>query len=111
MGNNFNYGQEANQHRCGDGCGMHAGVGNWTAEDRAAIYARTRDKLPALHNGQQQEYLNTWEQMHGLVRYEMQPVGTYSKDHEKAGQTLYGARMSGFTKPRSREAMDWRAEA
>lgn len=111
MREEFNFGWPKNKHRCGDGCGTHWGTGDWTAEDLAAIYARMRDRSPSIFNQQQKAYLDSWETMHGPVRYEMVPIGTFSKDHEKAGQPLYGARMSGFRIPMHFQHLDWRDEA
>lgn len=111
MREEFNFGQLKNQYRCADNCGVHWGTGGLTAEDRAAVYACQRERLPQHFNGEQQRFLEGWETMHGPVRYEMTPIGTYSKDHEKAGQPLYGARMSNFRITKKLQHLDWREEA
>lgn len=55
-------------------CGRHKGVGQWSAEKRAAVYGRQRDaKAWSFHTNWmhgQQIWLRSWEEHHGRVRYD-----------------------------------------
>lgn len=64
----FNYGQMSNGHICT--CGDHHGVGQWTPEKRAEVYARMRDKLPAFFAPHMAQYLGSWGKNHGHVNWE-----------------------------------------
>lgn len=97
----MNFGYHGNGLACT--CGRHEGVGDWSAERRAAVYARQREKLTSLMQPHMWEFLESWEQTHGAVQYEMQQVGVYSRGHERAGQPLMGPVFTGGYTPKQRK--------
>lgn len=70
MNSAFNFGVMHNGMVCD--CGLHKGVGDLHAGNRAARYARMRDRTPSMLTEQNIQYLESWEQHHGAVVYEMQ---------------------------------------
>ena len=71
------------------------GIGYYTAEDRAAMAARFRDKLSDMLPESMKQYLHSWEVAHGPVRYQMQVVGVNEGYFvkENKGKELWGARL------------------
>jgi hypothetical protein len=67
MSDNRNFGQYKNGMQCN--CGKHHGVGQWTAEDRAAVYASIRKQMPKILTDLQKYYLESWEAIHGKITY------------------------------------------
>lgn len=74
-----NFGQTSNGRVCS--CGRHHGLGQWSPGQRAATYARQRDRLPNYFTPMQQQYLASFEYYHGPVKYELREThkssGTY----------------------------------
>ena len=68
----FNFGQQPNDKTCS--CGRHAGVGDWTPEQRAAFYKRLTTKMPLVGKTHQSEFVKDWEAHHGTIQLTMGAV-------------------------------------
>lgn len=73
----MNFGQQGNGTTCS--CGTHQGVGYFpdntplSPGDRAARYLRLKEKLPPYFTPAMGDYLESWEENHGKVFYDMRP--------------------------------------
>lgn len=76
MTKRINYGQYSNGNVCS--CKNHCGVGHMSPEDRAAAYARMRDRMRSLMSQEQREFLESWENAHGKVVWELVDIGLKS---------------------------------
>lgn len=90
---NLNFGVCHNGMTCN--CGAHKGCGELHEGDRAARYARMRDRTPSIMTTQNKKYLETWEQAHGKVTY-------YFTDHDvkvdKGNKDIWGEGSIGQTR-------------
>jgi len=89
----MNFGQMPNESVCS--CGQHTGVGDWTHDQRAACYARIRDKMGDYFASDRADYLKTWEAAHGKMRYEMVHSGTCDTEiigKHRRNEPLYAPR-------------------
>lgn len=55
----------ANYSNTSCSCGRHFGIGTWTGEHRAAVYAWYRDYYTIGYTKERQAYLTSWEASHG----------------------------------------------
>lgn len=79
-------------------CGRHEGVGEWSPERRAAVARHMRDTMESLMTPGQKEYLVSWENHHGPVRYTLGTVGINQGNIRKTdkGKDVIGAIFSDF---------------
>lgn len=72
-------------------CGKHHGVGEWSPQKRAAVYARQRDQLPDYYFPHQKAYVESWESEHGKIEYilEWTELKVKAKEPKKYQQAVF----------------------
>jgi hypothetical protein len=79
------------------GCGKHEGLHDMGPGDLAASFKRMSERMPGYMQTHYWEYLNSWEEQHGPVKYEMVQIGLKSGEFvkENKGKPLMAPRIIG----------------